>query len=303
MQQQLDLLDTRLKDRKAVTVVASDANLKFAQKIQKPPMRPSTPINTTKPVKEIQRAASALLIQKIIRGRIIQNLMYQGKERRKELISELRIRQMHRAVSTQPELITPSKMIKSEEKRRNISELDGLKEHDTTDEFEYTDNSKKVEHQEVLGPIQSEYTARSIDFLTKELVRLRQEQLISSVVKMAERTRRMREAVETGRRKQELGRRRIEESVFSQLMSVHAQSVDSYLEQVIESSVDITSATKARINAGEYAEKINTIVDTLEDNETNRYVSISYFKGLKLSLIWFLVSLCQRLIDARFVQS
>jgi hypothetical protein len=224
MQQQLDLLDTRLKDRKAVTAVSSNANLKFAQKIQKPPMRPSTPINATKPVLEIKRAASALVIQKIIRGRISQNLMYHGKERRKELISELRIRQMHRAVISQPETVSPSKPVHSEEKRR-ISSIDSEKDQDrpklsqlgsaastrltsgtkmvaadstpkTTDnsqEFEYTDTSKKTDIHEVLAPIQSEYTARSIDFLTKELVRLRQEQLISAVVRMAERTRRMRE--------------------------------------------------------------------------------------------------------------
>lgn len=42
----------------------------------------------------------AVLLQKLIRGRVAQNMMYAGKERRLELISELRTRQSIRNAHT-----------------------------------------------------------------------------------------------------------------------------------------------------------------------------------------------------------
>lgn len=294
MQQQLDLLDSRLKYRKTV-MESSNSSLRFAQKIQKPPKRPETPVNIPKPEVEITRATSAVVIQKIIRGRVNQILMYQGKERRKELISELRVRQMHKAAmssidnyqedffkSLNEAAQGDASAVEENEVNAPIITAAGTEivyseeavSGAGSQEFEYPDLSPVTERQEVLEPLQSEYTARSVDFLTKELVRLRQEQAISAVVKMAERTRRMREAVETGRRKQEQDRREIEDLVFSQLMSTQSQSVDSYLEQVLESCVDVTSATQARVKVRDYAEKINSIVDSLENTEENRCVSI-----------------------------
>lgn len=46
--------------------------------------------------------------------------------------------------------------------------------------------------------IQSEYVGKTIDFLTKELQRLREDRRIAIMVKLADRTRRMREAEESG---------------------------------------------------------------------------------------------------------
>ena len=47
--------------------------------------------------------------------------------------------------------------------------------------------------------IQGEYIGLTLDFLSKELVRLREERRIAAMVKLAERTRRMREAEESGK--------------------------------------------------------------------------------------------------------
>ena len=46
--------------------------------------------------------------------------------------------------------------------------------------------------------IQSEYVGKTLDFLTKELVRLREERKIAAMVMLAERTRKLREAEESG---------------------------------------------------------------------------------------------------------
>ncbi len=41
---------------------------------------------------EEQREFAALMLQRLIRGRLVQNEMYHGKQRRMELIHELRVR-------------------------------------------------------------------------------------------------------------------------------------------------------------------------------------------------------------------
>jgi hypothetical protein len=46
--------------------------------------------------------------------------------------------------------------------------------------------------------VQAEYVGKTLDFLTKELVRLREEKRLAAMVKLADRTRRMREAQESG---------------------------------------------------------------------------------------------------------
>jgi hypothetical protein len=46
--------------------------------------------------------------------------------------------------------------------------------------------------------VQAEYVGKTLDFLSKELVRLREERRIAAMVRLAERTRKMREAEETG---------------------------------------------------------------------------------------------------------
>ena len=58
-------------------------------------VRPPTPTfddeDDSDAEEELQSAV--LLLQKLIRGRAVQNVMFEGKERRKELIDELRIEQ------------------------------------------------------------------------------------------------------------------------------------------------------------------------------------------------------------------
>ncbi|RKO83894.1 hypothetical protein BDK51DRAFT_33266, partial [Blyttiomyces helicus] len=117
------------------------------------------------------------------------------------------------------------------------------------------------------GSLQAEYISKTLDFLTKELVRLREERRISAMVKLAERTRRMRESEESGRRQAEIKRRKEEDEVFRQMMKVHQETVDSYLEDVIAGSVDETASVQARADVRKYADKINEIVDGIRHRE------------------------------------
>lgn len=168
---------------------------------------------------------AAIILQKIIRGRIVQNEMYEGKERRRPLINELRTRYILRA-------------------------QDPRLEPDVTD-----NNPKKLFE---LG-IQSEYIGKQLDFLTKELVRLREERRIAVMVKIADRTRRMRESEQSGKRQIEIERRKQEDIIFRNVMSIHQESVDSWLENLLIESVDSTSTLKARENVREYVDKIDAV--------------------------------------------
>ena len=77
--------------------------------------------------------------------------------------------------------------------------------------------------------IQSSVISGTMDNLSKELVRLKQERKIANMVRIAEDDRRKREAEESGRRQAEQILRDREDVLYQELMSVHQGSVDSYL--------------------------------------------------------------------------
>lgn len=121
--------------------------------------------------------------------------------------------------------------------------------------------------------VEAEYVGKRLDFITKELVRLREEQRIAAMVRFAERTRRMREAEERGilkkylnkigQREAELLRREKEDEIFKQFMEVHQETVESYLEDIIIQSTNETTDVQARQYVVEYAAQLNKIVDGL----------------------------------------
>lgn len=67
-----------------------------------------------------------------------------------------------------------------------------------------------------------------------------------------------------GRRADELEKRRISDKVFKQLVHMNQQTVESYLEDVISTSIDNTSSIQSRKKVKEYAKRINTVVEELE---------------------------------------
>ena len=85
----------------------------------------------------------------------------------------------------------------------------------------------------VAEAVQSEVIARSLDNLSKELVRLKQERKIAAMVRIAEDVRRRREAEESGRRQAEAILRQREDVLYQELMQVHQGTVDSYLQGIV----------------------------------------------------------------------
>lgn len=60
------------------------------ERVQKPKERPHTPTVDESTPEARQRRRAVVLLQSILRGRAAQNQMYEGREQRQDLISELR---------------------------------------------------------------------------------------------------------------------------------------------------------------------------------------------------------------------
>ncbi|NXE74102.1 CFA91 protein, partial [Cochlearius cochlearius] len=115
------------------------------------------------------------------------------------------------------------------------------------------------------------------DFLSKELVRLQEERKIHAFVMLAERQRRMREAEESGRRQVEERRRQEEDEIFRQAREgyLYQSTIDSYLEDIILSSMENTAEEQAREEIQRMAVEINDIAYEME----SRYVIKRHIRG------------------------
>uniref|UniRef100_A0A8C8S965 Cilia- and flagella-associated protein 91 n=1 Tax=Pelusios castaneus TaxID=367368 RepID=A0A8C8S965_9SAUR len=227
--------------------------LRFLQKITKPVPRPRTPTllspSTVSWIEE-ELELAVIFLQKLIRGRAIQNMMFEGKEKRLELIRELR---------TTHALQEDGKLLKKAEKQVTLAlqRQRDLHEHKLS----------LVENH--LAWIEGRALVNMFDFLSKELVRLQEERKIHAFAMLAERQRRIREAEESGRRQVEERRRREEDEIFKQVAKVHQSTVDSYLEDVILNSMESTAEEQAREEIQRVAVEINDIAYEMESRRTH----------------------------------
>ena len=180
-----------------------------------------------------RKEEAIILLQRLILGRATQNMMFEGKEKRLALIEELLI------VS-------------------NIKELDKGKEQ----ELLMQQHQQRVKNAFVEA-LQGEAISETLEGLSKELLRFKEERKIEKFVKMAEEDRRKREAEETGRRQAELILRKRENVLYKEIMKVHQGTVDSYLRKIISRSVDHLSTKEAIKLTNLYQEKVeHKIQDT-----------------------------------------
>ncbi|XP_050416159.1 cilia- and flagella-associated protein 91 [Patella vulgata] len=223
--------------------------LRFLQKIEKPVPRPPTPSVDIPSEAEEERELATIFLQQVIRGRAIQNMMFEGKEKRIELINELRSThalQEAEQIEKKQEMTTTLAL---QRQRR-------LHEH------------KESLVDESLANVEGSSVGHMLDFLSKELVRLQEERRIHAFSMLAERERRIREAEESGRRQVEERRRREQDEIFKQVIKVHQNSVDTYLENIIMGSIDSTADIQARREVQELAVKINDVAYEVEDKRT-----------------------------------
>lgn len=130
-----------------------------------------------KPPEKVEEKIAVLeeimLIQRLLRGRKEQNKMYEGKIKRAELIKELRSVEYWKSAG-------------ANEKEKDMYDA-------------YLDKLTNG----LIDAFQGQQISQTLDYLSKEMIRIRQEQKISAIVSQAENERRKREAEEMGRRQAE----------------------------------------------------------------------------------------------------
>lgn len=217
-------------------------------------MRPNTPIfdefkmkrqdNTEDLRDQDQKRRAVILLQRLLRGRAMQNMMFEGKEKRLDLISELRATEDWKRASNNDE---ERSLIENYQERV----LDGVSE-----------------------AIQADIISKTMDNLSKELVRLKQERRIAGMVRLAEDVRRKREAEESGRRQAEQILRDREDVLYQELMGVHQGTVDSYLQNIFGKTIDKTSSLQAFEEAKLKAQTLNKFIDKVEAKKNKPEVLI-----------------------------
>ncbi|KFP90992.1 Protein MAATS1, partial [Apaloderma vittatum] len=222
--------------------------LRFLKKVEKPVPRPPTPTLEKPSIEEEEREMAVICLQKLLRGRAIQNMMFEGKEKRLELIQELRTTH---ALQEDRQLLlkAEAQMTQALQQERD------LQMHQLSSE------------ESLLAREEGRALANIFDFLSKELVRLQEERKIHAFVMLAERQRRMREAEESGRRQLEERRRQEEDEIFKQAREGDC-TIDSYLEDIILSSMENTAEEQAREEIRRMAEEINDIAYEMESCRT-----------------------------------
>ena len=214
----------------------SDSKGQMRQSVGDVRWRPETPeVKSTQSDEEERRNIAVVLLQRLLRGRAIQNVMHEGKEKRLDLIAELR---------------RTGEMIELTEEEQEKALLEDYKER-------LTDG--------MIEALQGEFISETLDVLSKELVRLKQERKITAIVKHAERERRMKECEESGRRQAEEVMRARQDALFKEIMDTHQGTVDSYLHSILHRSVHEAATNQAQEEAQLRAFQLNRIVDTLEE--------------------------------------
>jgi hypothetical protein len=216
--------------------------------------RPTTPSVPSAEEDDSQSWKDAvLLLQRLVRGRAVQNFMFEGKERRIALIRELRVDETDEARLAAEEM--------------SASQVEGV--------------NQQVQ-QSAKDTIQGEVVSATVDYLAKELVRNREEGRISNLVADAERTRRKRQAEESGRRQAESDVRSREDKVFNDMLRLHQGTAETYVDEVMDETVDQVATEKAENEAGIKSDMISPPMGKVEDegNESGEVV-----KGLVASFL------------------
>ncbi len=172
--------------------------------------RPSTPDVGSQNQQDVDFQISVTLLQRLLRGRAVQNKMFEGKERRAELIQELR----------GANAVTRAGMQRAVGKPGAVAVA-------------------------AANSVAGEVASNTIDFLSKELVRKEQKDELESLSRHANEVRRARETEEAGRRQAEERVRGRENEVYRQVVRTHYRSGQSFIDDIISDSVDNVASGKA----------------------------------------------------------
>ncbi|KAA0715980.1 Cilia- and flagella-associated protein 91 [Triplophysa tibetana] len=248
-EQELILTHEALKKEKVC--VEEKKPLRFLFKRERPVPRPPTPVVDGPPEGDEERELAIICLQKSLRGRSTQNQMFEGKEKRLELIQELRT----------------THALQREELKKKEAE----KQVTLVLQRERDNQSDRVsEIESYIAGVSGGVIVDMLDFLSKELARLQEERRMHAFTLLAERDRRIREAEESGKRQIEERRRREEDEIFKQVVKIHHDTVDMYLEDVILHSINRTADAEAREEIHHMAEELNNITYAMEETRNSQ---------------------------------
>ncbi|RLV90953.1 hypothetical protein DV515_00014290, partial [Chloebia gouldiae] len=231
------------------------------EKAESPVPKPPTLILERPSTEEEEIDLAVICLQKLLRGRALQNMIFEGKERHLDLIQELR---------TTHALQEDGQLLLKAQKQMTLSLQ---RQHDSQ-----MQQPSALERD--LATVEGRALANMLDFLSKELVRLQEEQKIHALLMLTERQRQMREAEESGRRQLEESRRQEEDELFRQaregdcwdcgqfVVDVQDRTINTYLEDVILSSMERTAEEQAREEIQKRAVEINDIAYEMESRRT-----------------------------------
>lgn len=227
---------------------ADERPLRFLVKIPPPPERPPVPRVEIPEHGAEEREHAVIQLQRLLRGRYEQALMFEGKEQRRDLINELR---------------TTHALEKADmdEKRAEQRDIEAVRVAEAE-----AAHTNAVDSQ-VLGEVTGRTIGQSLDFLAKELVRLQEERRVHAFAMLAEKQRRIREAEESGKRQREEAMRAKQDEIFREIAGVHHSSVSTYLEDIIISSTNAVADEVSRSEIRRKAAAIDKVAQMLHDEE------------------------------------
>ncbi|KAK1902510.1 Cilia- and flagella-associated protein 91 [Dissostichus eleginoides] len=239
-----------LKEEREQEECEQEKSSRFLLKTEKPVVRPVTPRVEEPPEGDEERELAVIHLQKLLRGRSIQYEMFEGKENHLDLIHELRT--VHALQREEQELQKADKgLVMSLKKQR--------------DKHRHESSQEEASQARVVGA----ELEHIFDTLSKELIHLQEERRIHAFTLLAERDRRLREAEESGRRQVEERRRREEDEIFRQVVQVHQETVDLYLEDIILGTLEQTADEQAREEIRRRAKEVNDIAYAMEESRNN----------------------------------
>ena len=237
MQRHLDRISETIAAKHKPPSVEDDDDL---AEYRKAPVvvRPPTPELRAPVAENDEKRVGVMLLERLVRGRALQSDMVLAKDKRIQLIKELRTAETLEDLSLQ-------------------QQRDSVKLH-----------QQQLITGHIAAAVGSE-VGQQLDYLTQELVRFKEERRINAMVMLAERQRSMREAEEKGKREEEEKRRASQDEMYRQIMHLHQGTVDSYLESILAQSVEQTSRKQAMMEANAKASFLNDIVDGLETQDVS----------------------------------
>ncbi|XP_059199054.1 cilia- and flagella-associated protein 91 [Centropristis striata] len=223
---------------------------RFLVKKEMPVPRPATPRVEEPPEGDEEIEVAVIHLQKLMRGRSIQYKMFKGKENYLDLIQELRT--VHALQKEEQELQKADKELTMSLKKQS-------------DKHTQKTSQQEAAQASVVGA-ELEHV---FDTLSKQLIHIQEERRIHAFTLLAERDRRLREAEESGRRQVEERRRKEEDEIFRQVVHVHQETVDLYLEDIILGTLEQTADQQAREEIHRKAKEVNDIAYAMEESRNN----------------------------------